>query len=340
MSAVSPTLHLKEFRKEPITIQIDPKYRVPPIPEDALMLLKNQQLNGEFYCVNSDPLDQKRLTLYKKQNENEYEKVKRGLIIRVLKEDIVKNAKIMTISIGVCAGIGSIGAVGGPLMAAAGVCTGIGVGTIIGGAIITHLVNEKVNIQIKYSDQFTLWRMMAIRDKVYPLFQRFIKENQFDEFFCPISLQLCNMPMLAPDGKTYDKENIEEYISYKTNQDDVKVPSPFRNGSFCKKDLILDTNYMKKLIKKCEQIYQQILKKGDENVEKYGLEAVMENSKEIMNKTMIEIEILFAKDLEPRVKADIMSPEARDAYIAKVKRPYDYTINDVPEEEKETCTIF
>ena len=55
---------------------------------------------------------------------------------------------------------------------------------------------------------------------------------------------------------------------------------------------------------------------------------------------MNEIEILFAKDLEPHVKAGTMTPQARDDYIAKVKRPYDYTIIDVPAEEKEACIIF
>lgn len=331
---------LPDYEEHTFTFKI--KYR----PQLALSSVQKDRI--EFYTKEIDgkegkELSKKRVDEYRKDDEDGYCQVRRDAIFKILKEDSIKNTKVMAISFFVFAGLGTAigGGAGGPFGALVGFGAGGGTGLLVGTGIIAHCVNKKIKIQISYSDKFSQWRIQAIKEKIYPLFKLFLKEHKYEKYLCPISGDICNIPMLAPDGHTYDKEWIDKYIARRTDKDDVPVDSLFRNGKFCKNDLIFDVEYMKKIIRKSEKIYHEILKQSDNDIEKYGISAIIQNSKEVMDQTIQQMKEKFEEDYPNALVDGSVTPEKKEEMLQKLLLPYQY---EYPKEKKpvqeESCVIF
>lgn len=221
--------------------------------------------------------------------------------------------------------IGSFGWFSGPAGGIAGTTLGIASGFLVGGYIIHNHVNKKINVAIQFSDHYAQWRAKAIIEKVYPIFRNFIdSDKEFEDFMCPIAQDICSVPMLAPDGRTYNQKEIYEYISYKTNSDDQNVRSPIRGKDFCKNDLVVDSDYCRRLIEKTEKIYQDVVEYGHESAVEHGMKAVISNTQELMENIRVQVEVGLYLELNEAVRNKKMTKNERDDLIELGTKQWDF----------------
>jgi hypothetical protein len=96
-----------------------------------------------------------------------------------------------------------IGLFGG---AAAGAAVGAGVGTSLG-------LTAQLVINLEGGGSYEEWRQRAVREKVFGLYQRAItQEHDLAEFMCPITRDLISDPVLAEDGRIYERRHIVSWI--------------------------------------------------------------------------------------------------------------------------------
>lgn len=85
---------------------------------------------------------------------------------------------------------------------------GMGIGGTL-GALFKG--NQTISAQ---APEYNHWKGEAILSKFYPLFQQFLKESpELQEFLCDLRQDLITHPLRAPNGKIYEKEAIEEWLS-------------------------------------------------------------------------------------------------------------------------------
>ncbi|SRR5258705_584023 len=294
------------------------------IPFDSIKLAGDAEKTARLYCGYAN---RQRIRIYKNDNPTQSKLVKKTTTIEVLKHDKIKNAKIMTICIGVCGGIGSIGWVAGPVGGIPGTTLGIIGGVALGGVLLKKRINKKIRLQISISDHFSQWRADAIINKVYPIFKNFINSRkEFEDFICPISQDICAIPMLAPDGKTYDKDTIDQYFTALGVKDNEHIDSPYRNGTFCKNDLVINTQYCKEIIEKAEKVYKEIIRLGKDDVKTHGLDAVKKNTKEIMDSILTQVEYQVWAELKQDLENGNITTAQRDKIVARTVAQWDWKI--------------
>lgn len=294
------------------------------IPFDAIKLEGDAERTAKLYCGHRN---QQRLRLYKNDHPQQVKQIKKTTAIEIIKHDKLKNSKIMTICVGFFGGLGSLGWLAGPVGGIPGTALGVGSGLALGGLFIKNRINRKMKIQISISDHFVQWRAEAIINKVYPIFKNFVNTHQeFQDFICPISQDICAIPVLAPDGKTYDKDTIEAYIASLGAGENDPIASPIRGKSFCKNDLMINTQYCKDVIEIAKKVYHEVITIGDANVMAYGLEAVSKNTKEIMNSLLTQVEYQVWAELKPEVESGKITASQRDAIVARTVAQWDWKI--------------
>jgi len=294
------------------------------IPFDSIKLDGDAERTARLYCGYAN---RQRVRIYRNDHPKQAKLVKKNTTIEVLKHDKLKNAKIMTICTVVLGGIGSIGWVAGPVGGAPGTTLGVLGGMALGGVLLKNRINKKIRVQISISDHFAQWRADAIINKVYPIFNNFINgREEFQDFICPILQDICSIPVLAPDGQTYDKDSIEAYITSLGADDDDPIQSPYRNGTFCKNDLVINTQYCKDIIEKAKEVYQEVIIAGDDSVKAHGLDAVKKNTKEIMHSLMTQVEYQVWAELKPDVESGKINTAQRDAIVARTVAQWDWKV--------------
>jgi hypothetical protein len=300
----SSTEHLEDqARTRVIPNGIKPS--MPPLGFNAITLLGQAKNDVELY---SGPAETPRRRKYKEEHPLRVNDLRKTTAIRLLKDDAAENSAITSLCVGICGGIGSIGWIAGPVGGAPGTTLGIAGGFCIAGAIIKHRISKQINIDIMVSDHYSTWKAEAIAKKAYPVFKNFINASDvFMDFLCPLSDDICQIPLKAPDGRTYDQESIHQYIKTTGKKDHENVLSPFRGEEFCKNDLVVDVDYCRKLIIKAHLVYHDVVKFGKDNEIREGIEAVTKNTyalmEEIRQKMVLQIyseceESLRKKDIE------------------------------------------
>jgi len=291
---------------------------------EVIALYGKPRREASLYC---GPLDARRRKEYKKdaQNRTEIKAVTKKASMTVLKEDAAKNSKILSVSVLVFGGLGSLGWIGGPIGGAAGTSIGIASGVAVGGAIIKHNINKKVNITISFSDHFASWRAMATAQKIYPIFRNFVDmDKEFEGFMCPITDDICAIPVVSPGGKTYEQSAIYAYIDGTRADPSVKIISPLRDEHFSKNELIINVKYCRDLNKKCSEIYRRILANGKQLEVQYGMHAVMQNTKEIMEGIRLQLAFQLYQQYDKEVHAGRMTREKRDQIIDESTKQWDF----------------
>lgn len=147
---------------------------------------------------------------------------------------------------------------------------------------------------------------------------------EFENFLCPISNDLCSIPMLAPDGQTYNQLEIYNYIKLQQAEDDQNVRSPLRGQDFCKNDLVVNTKYCRDLIEKANKVYQDVQKYGHDSSIGIGMEAVIKNTKELMEGIRLQVSFQLYQALEDAVKANKMTNDERAEAITAATRQWDF----------------
>jgi len=128
----------------------------------------------------------------------------------------------------------------------------------------------------------------------------------------------------APDGKTYDQEAINEYIDSCDATSDQIVRSPIRGKDFCRNDLMFNTQYCWDLIQKAEYVYQDVIQYGRDNEIKYGVEAVIKNTQEIMNAIHKQACFKIYYELDDDVRDGKMTSQERDDVIRESTKQWDF----------------
>lgn len=267
----------------------------------------------------------KRRTIYKEENPKVVKSISKKITVKVLKEDALANSKIMTLTIGIFGGLTALGFIGGPLIGGILTSFGVSLGIASGSFIIHNEINRKVNISINFSDHYAEWRAKAISLNVYPIFKNFIdKDKVFEDFLDPFTNEICSIPMVDPHGKTYDQKPMYNYIQENKYLDDEKFTSPFTGQWICKNDLIVNTQYCRKLIKKCEDVYADVIKQSQDNEIKYGIHAVILHTQSLMESIRSQLAGQLFNYYENDVRSKKMTHEERAEYIRLSTKQWDF----------------
>lgn len=275
-------------------------YKVPipplpsPFPIDVIMLTGKAKADAEMYGKEDF---KPRLELYESKYPYECKQRRRDIRMRVRIEDPCRTAKIMSICVGIFGGLGSLGWLAGPLGGAPGTTLGILSGMGLGAIISKHCINNEIEVEITSSDHYRKWRSEEIATKVYPVLKSYPVKNYqrngyevFNEFYCLISHNVCAIPMITPSGEIFNLEDIREHAKSRGKKDDEKFESPAGTKNFFSiNDLKFDYDYCKKLIEKAERVYRNVECYGEKNKDKYGAEAVIKNTKELMERIRVEV---------------------------------------------------
>lgn len=160
---------------------------------------------------------------------------------------------------------------------------------------------------------------------VYPIFKNFIDKNKvFEDFLCPSTNEICSIPLIDPYGKNYDQVNIYKFISDNKYLDDQKFTAPFTNSWICKNDLVVNTQYCRDLIKKCEEVYANVIKYGEDNEIKYGVDAVKTHTQNLMECIRRQMVTQLYWEYDDLVRKKEMTEDQRAAYIKASTKQWDF----------------
>lgn len=297
---------------------------IPPLAYsiDVLALAGQAKSDAKLYA---GPKDKPRRDIYKKDNPEIVKDITKKARIKVLKDEALENATVMSITIGIFGGIFSLGFIGGPLVGAPLLAVGIGSGIALGGVFIDWSVKKEINIEIKLSDHYAQWRSQAITENVYPIFKSFIDADKvFEDFLCPIEQDICSIPMLAPDGRTYNQDSIYKHIQSLGAGENDYIVSPIRGQNFRKVDLVIDSQYCKKLIAKAEQVYLDVIKYGKDNNIKHGISAVIKNKQDLMESIRLQMYFQLNMAYEDDLRKGILTPNEVYELVKKGTKQWDY----------------
>jgi hypothetical protein len=231
----------------------------------------------------------------------------------------------MSVTIGIFGGLGALGWIGGPIFGGVFTAFGISLGIGAGSFIINNDINRKINIAINFTDHYAEWRAKAITLNVYPIFKNFIdKDKVFEDFLDPFTNEICSIPMVDPFGKTYDQKPMYKYIEDAKYLDDQKFTCPFTCNWICKNDLIVNTKYCRQLIKKCEDVYADVIKLGQDNEIKHGIDAVIKHTQDLMECIRSQLASQLYNYYEEAVRKQNMTNDERAEYIRLSTKQWDF----------------
>lgn len=130
------------------------------------------------------------------------------------------------------------GAVGGALIgAAAGALVGVPFGaspvfakggSAIGAAIGIGLSVRYEILHYKRSNIYSEWLQKATAEKVYPIFQKYLRDEHLEEFLCPLTSSLIQTPLKDPHGCIFEAANVERAFDLAPlNDDGIKTVNCF-----------------------------------------------------------------------------------------------------------------
>jgi hypothetical protein len=171
------------------------------------------------------------------------------------------------------AAVGGIagGVAGGPGAAVGGGVGGLAVGAMIGRFIGIRRGKKQRLFKIVNSKIYKNWKQKAINEKLYEFFHEHIRKNtNFEDFLCPISLELPLIPVKAPDGRTYDLASIECHVKNKISllakpglgqkeiRDLMKTTSPERVKVIPLDKLKYDHQFVKRVVAKIKEVIAEL----------------------------------------------------------------------------------
>lgn len=308
---------LKELKTDNLAKVAFPKTGV---PNECIMRIGTAQSKCEILLHDECP-DWSRI--FRKENKG----VVRSTKIKIIKEDAKKNTKIMVVSTGIGVAVGSAGWAGGPVGGAIGMSLGGLAGFVVGGIYINHNVTKKMKLQILVCDQYTHWRSAAIATQVFPIFKLFLNASkEFKDLLCPLTKDVISFPMKAPDGFTYEKDAICDYLEKKVGKEKShsKCRSPMNKTLICKDDLVFDLEYCKNLIQKSKEVYGEILKHEGDIILKHGVYEIHKNTVETITMLKTQVEVHYYKVYKEQRNKGLITQAEMDIQIAKKTQAWDW----------------
>lgn len=187
---------------------------------------------------------------------------------------------------------------------------------------------KEFKIQFMTSDKYKQWVEEARKTDVYPVYQKIIEgDARFDDFICPLKMDLICVPVRAPDGKTYEQANISEWIKKKENQlkeatnagystekiNSIKETlSPIRANvnSFSVDDLRYQLDYFTQLDKIAKVKISEMNNAEEKRIFKSAIDAILmghiSDRKQIIKEQMFEVQRYVRKHkLDPSISEKV-----------------------------------
>jgi|GEM_PF-3397158 hypothetical protein len=112
-------------------------------------------------------------------------------------------------------------------------------GCVAGGALIGGVLGSSATfyldiVRVTQSSAFRDWKAQATRDKVFSVFEGFLRahENELEEFLCPLTHTLIHFPVrqrgIAGQERVYEKGDIEAWIA----KQEGKVEEKRKSGAY------------------------------------------------------------------------------------------------------------
>jgi U-box domain len=173
--------------------------------------------------------------------------------------EVAGNSLVKTLA-GAAAG-GLVGAVAGIVLAppsggvsiVPSIVTGAKIGAGAGWAVSVMEIPKIVQHTIHQSDAFITWKTRALNDRVYPIFQEYIRRADMQDLICPISLEIPLIPVKAPCGHTYDKASIQNWLLQKP-EGDYNCCHARNRIKFTAADLVYDEVHVQKIMHRVYKI--------------------------------------------------------------------------------------
>jgi hypothetical protein len=177
--------------------------------------------------------------------------------------DVVKMIATVVLATGIGTGLGALSGYSVrflfrnraevvPLATASGALAGVSIGYKIA---ISNFVKSGPLV-ILQSEEFNEWKAGLSKEK-YDLFLNCLKnhidiDHTFEDFVCPITLDIPKVPVVCPNGHVYEKDEIEKHLDLRWaavqrlvtsgySQDKIdealRTVSPMRGAAFTKEDL-------------------------------------------------------------------------------------------------------
>ena len=145
---------------------------------------------------------------------------------------------------------------------------GAGIGLAAGVCIAAPKCTKNTSIQILESTEFNDWKNGLTKER-YDLYWSSLKvyatthKIDLSAFECMIALDIPSIPVLAPDGRVYDKEHIERHLTNAwarvqalrdSNATEARIAeqmltvAPLRTAPFTKEQLVYATDFAKKAV--------------------------------------------------------------------------------------------
>lgn len=141
--------------------------------------------------------------------------------------------------------MGTLSAPGAVVGAKAGAVAGFGVGIVLAPYVTT--------IAIRNSEHYINWKTRALKEKIYPLFQEFLKEtDSFKDLICPLSCDLPVIPVRSPYGHVFEKSWIESWLDMNPSH-----ACPLTRQHFTKSDLVYAQDHVKKIVDRAHAIMRE-----------------------------------------------------------------------------------
>ncbi|MGD2169003.1 MAG: hypothetical protein PVI40_02040 [Chlamydiota bacterium] len=182
--------------------------------------------------------------------------------------------------------------------------TAIGIGIVAGAALGIKLTINEERYLVSISPTYQNWKARAIQERVYDQYQDFIKQDErLAEFLCPITLDLINYPMKAPDttpngrpdGTVFEGEQIIAHINHYMRGDlfDERT-HPLRIQPLHPAMIKFDPTYHKKVYDRLNEILNESIL----DVVRSGLEAFRDSIQAPCLITLNELENKLFQELQ------------------------------------------
>ena len=219
---------------------------------------------------------------------------------------------------------------------------GAKVGAVVGAAYGINVSMDKTLIEIQDSYRYRDLKGKNVLGDISKVFQDFLLDDPIlGKLICPISRDLPRFPVKAPDGATYDHQEITHRI--KTKKPGVPASVDMVHD-FEEKDLVFDNEHYLKVTKRIrklilKEIDRKDLQKDDAQIIKDGLISYMiyrDDLNRNMHKVLCEESRL---GFEKTKEKDIQEGTEYWATQEKYKKEYQDKISELDRYFK-SCTIY
>lgn len=179
------------------------------------VLTEEDRINIKLYSGTKPLTSVKRGIQYVIDTAQSNSKEKEEVALRILSISIptIVGSTAIGAALGAVAG-GILGAINSAsILSAPGAVVGGKAGAVAGLGVGIVLAPYIVTIYVRQSDHYIQWKTKALQEKVYPLFQEFLKNDAtFLDLLCPITKDLPLIPVRTPYGHVFEKAAIETWI--------------------------------------------------------------------------------------------------------------------------------